>query len=89
MFQAMSMLLGSSLGMTCLLSLLVKASKSNPVPANPVWANLANTLITAAMDGVPLGPAMVKILSDLCLNFLLTTVPRLLWISGRSRLTHC
>ena len=85
----MSMLLGSSLGMTCLLSLLVKASKSNPVPANPVWANLANTLITAAMDGVPLGPAMVKILSDLCLNFLLTSVPRLLWISGRSRLTHC
>ena len=84
----MSMLLGSSLGMTCLLSLLVKASKSNPVPANPVWANLANTLITAAMDGVPLGPAMVKILSDLCLNFLLTTVPRLLWILGRSRLTH-
>ena len=65
MFQAMSVLLGSSLGMTCLLSLLAKASKSNPVPANPVWANLANTLITAAMDGVPIGPAMVKFLFDL------------------------
>ena len=65
MFQAMSMLLGSSLGMTCLLSLLAKASKSNPVPANPVWANLANTLITAAMDGAPIGPAMVRFLSDL------------------------
>ena len=46
--------------MTCLLSLLVKASKSNPVPTNPVWANLANTLITAAMDGAAIGPAMVN-----------------------------
>ena len=60
--QAMSMLLGSSLGMTCLLSLLAKASKSEPVPANPVWPNLANTLITAAMDGIPIGLAMVRFL---------------------------
>ena len=83
-FQAMSMLFGSSLGMTCLLSLLVKASKSSPVPANPVWANLANTLITAAMDGVPIGPAMVKsIFAWICVDF----CPRLPWISGRSRLT--
>jgi len=59
--KAMSMLFGSSLGMTCLLSLLVKASKSNPVPTNPVWANLANTLITAAMDGAAIGPAMVTL----------------------------
>merc|ERR1719300_914839 len=59
--KAMSMLLGSSLGMTCLLSLLVKASKSNPVPANPVWANLANMVITAAMEGTAIGPAMVSL----------------------------
>lgn len=59
--KAMSTLLGSSLGMTCLMSLLAKASKSSPVPSNLVWASLANTIITAAMDGAAIGPAMVSL----------------------------
>ena len=53
------MLLGSSLGITCLLALLLKASKSNPVPASPLWASLSNMVITAAMEGTAIGPAMV------------------------------
>ena len=68
MIQAMSTLLGSSLGMTCLMSLLAKASKSSPVPSNPVWASLANTIITAAMEGAAIGPAMVNIKTCLMLG---------------------
>jgi len=59
--KATSMLLGSSLGITCLLALLLKASKSNPVPASPLWASLSNMVITAAMEGTAIGPAMVSL----------------------------
>ena len=55
------MLLGSSLGITCLLALLLKASKGNPVPASPLWASISNMVITAAMEGTAIGSAMVHI----------------------------
>ena len=58
------MLLGSSLGITCLLALLLKASKSNPVPASPLWASLSNMVITAAMEGTAIGPAMVHTINS-------------------------